>query len=77
MKGVVSLPHVRIQRKGETERLNNLPENFVQTFYRDWLDGIVFSSDTDFQQETVRNAPSEYVNKFLLATSEVGKLNCT
>ena len=32
-----------------------------------------FSSDTDIQQEIVKNAPSEDVNKFLLATSEFGQ----
>ena len=61
MEGVISLPRTRIHKKEETKRLNNLPGNFVQTFYRDWLDRIDFSSDTDIQQEIVKNAPSEYV----------------
>ena len=61
MEGVISLPRTRIHKKEETKRLNNLPGNFVQTFYRDWLDRIDFSSDTDIQQEIVKNASSEDV----------------
>ena len=53
MEDVISLPSASKHKKEETKRLNNLPGNFVQTFYRDWLDGIDFSSDTDFQQGIV------------------------
>ena len=72
MEDVISLPSASKHKKEETKRLNNLPGNFVQTFYRDCLDGIDFSSDTDFQQGIVWNAPSEDVKTLLLATSEFG-----
>ena len=51
MQGSTSLPRSRIHKKEETRRLNNLPNNFVETFYKDWLDGTDFSWDTNFQQE--------------------------
>ena len=43
MAGFVSLSCNRIHKKKETKRLNNLPSNFVESFYKDWLDGINFS----------------------------------
>ena len=73
MQGVISLPCARIHKKEETKRLNNLPNNFFETFHKDWLDSIDFSRDTDFQQEILKNLPSEDVKKYLLATSEFGK----
>ena len=48
MQGVISLRCPRIHKIEETKRLNNLPNTFVETFYKDWLDGIDFSSDNDF-----------------------------
>ena len=66
------MPRARIHKKEETKRLNNLPDNFVRNFYRDWLDGIDFSSNTDFQHKNIKNAPSEDVKKFLFVTSEFG-----
>ena len=76
MEGVISLPYARIHKKEETKRLNNRPGNFVETFYKDWmdwLDVIDFSRDIDFQQEVLKNRLSEYINKYLLATSEFGQ----
>ena len=76
MEGVISLPCTRIHKKQETKRLNNRPGNFVETFYKDWmdwLDVIDFSRDIDFQQEVLKNRLSEYINKYLLATSEFGQ----
>ena len=70
MQDVISLLHARIRKKEETKRLNNLPSNFVESIYRDWLDGIDFSRDKDFQQKILKNTPSEDVKKYLLATSE-------
>ena len=66
MQGSTSLPRSRIHKKEETRRLNNLPNNFVETFYKDWLDGTDFSWDTNFQQEILKNTPSKYVKKYLL-----------
>ena len=42
-------------KKEQRKRLNSLPRNFVQTFNKDWLDGNDFSSNTDFQQEILKN----------------------
>ena len=53
----ISLPRNRIHKREETKRLNNLPSNFVESFYKDWLDGIDFSQETDFQQQLVNNTP--------------------
>ena len=36
------LPRNRIQKKEETRKLN-LPSNFVESFYKDFLDRIDFS----------------------------------
>ena len=55
-----------IHKKDPTKKLNNLPTNFVESFYKDWLGGIDFSEDTDFQQSIVNKTPSEDVKKFLL-----------
>ena len=41
--------------------------------YKDWLGGLDFSQDTDFQQQLVSRAPSKDVKKYLLATSEFGE----
>ena len=41
-------------KKEETIKLN-LPNNFTESFYKDFLDGIDFSQDNDFQQQLVNN----------------------
>ena len=58
MAGFISLPRNRIHKKEETKRLHDFPTNFVESFYRDWLDTIDFSQDTDFQQQLVKNTPA-------------------
>ena len=73
MQGVISLPRTRIHKKAETKRLNNLPNNFVETFYKDWLYSIDFSRDIDFQQKILKNTPRKDVKQYLLATSEFGQ----
>ena len=73
MAGFISLPRNRIHKKEETKRLNAFLSNFVESFYKDWLGGIDFSTDTDFQQQLVSETTSEDVKKFLLATSEFGE----
>ena len=72
MDGFISLLRVGIHKKESTKKLNNLPTNFVESFYKDWLDGIDFSGDTDFQQSVVNKTPSEDIKKFLLVTSDFG-----
>ena len=72
MDGFIYLPCAKIHKKDPTKKLNNLPTNFVESFYKDWLGGIDFSEDTDFQQSIVNKTPSEDVKKFLLTTSDFG-----
>ena len=72
MDGSIYLPCAKIHKKDPTKKLNNLPTNFVESFYKDWLGGIDFSEDTDFQQSIVNKTPSEDVKKFLLTTSDFG-----
>ena len=69
MNGFISLPRNRIHKKEETKKLN-LPSNFFVSFYKDFLDGIEFSQDNDFQKQLVNKALSEDVKKFLLTTSD-------
>ena len=72
MDGFISLPRARIHKKEPTKKLNNLPGNFAESFYKDWLNEIDFSGNTDFQQSIVNKTPSEDIKKFLLATSDFG-----
>lgn len=72
MNGFISLPGNRIHKKSETKRLN-LPSNFVESFYKDWLDRIDFSQETNFQQQFVNEPLSEDVRNFILATSDFGE----
>ena len=72
MSGFISLPCYRIHKKEETKKLN-LPSNFVEFLYKDFLDGIDFSQDNDFQQQLVNKPLSEDVKKFLLANSYFGE----
>ena len=73
MLGFISLPHNRLHKKKETTRLNNLPSNLAESFYKDWLDNIDFLQNTDFQQQLANNTPSEGDKKYILATSEFGE----
>ena len=72
MNGFISLPRNRIHKKEETKKLN-LPSDFVESFYKDFLDGIDFSQDNDFQQQLVTNPLSEDVKKFLLVIRNFGE----
>ena len=47
--------------------------NFIESFYKDFFNGIDFSLDKDFEQQLVNNSFSEDVKKFLLATSDLAK----
>ena len=72
MRGFISLPRNRIHEKEETKKLN-LSSSFIESFYKDFLDGIDFSQDNDFQQQLVNNPLSKDVKKFLLATNDFGE----
>ena len=47
MSGFISLPQNKIHKKEETKKLN-LPSNFVESFYKDFLDDVDFSQYNDF-----------------------------
>ena len=68
MSGFISTPRNRIHKKEETKKLN-LPSNFVESFYKDFLDGFDFSQGNGFQQQLVNNPLSKDVKNFLWATS--------
>lgn len=72
MSGCISLRQNRIHKKEETIKLN-LPSNFMESFYGDFLDGIDFCQDHDFQQKLVNNSLGEDVKKFLLVTIDFGE----
>ena len=72
MSGFISLPSGRIHKKEETKK-SNLLSNFVESFYKDFLDGIDFYQENGFQQQLVNNPLNEGVTKFLLATSDFGE----
>ena len=54
MSSYISLPRNRIHKKKETIKLN-FQSNFTESSYKDFLDGIDFSQDNDFQQQLVNN----------------------
>ena len=68
MSGYISLSRNRTHKKEETIKLN-LPSNFMESFYKDFLDGINLSQDNDFQQ-FVNSLLSEYVKIFLVDFGE-------
>ena len=61
MRGLISLPYNRIHKK---EKKKNLPSNFLESFYKDFLDGINFSPDNEFQQQLLNKPLSKDVKKF-------------
>ena len=60
----IFLPDAKIHQNKETKKLYNLPSDFEQIFCSDWLEGIGFSLDNDFQRNIVSQAPSEDVQIF-------------
>ena len=65
MDAYISLMHGRIHQNKE-KILYNLQGDFKLTFYRDWLDGIDFSLDTDFQRNIVSQLQVKVQKKFCL-----------
>ena len=70
MSDFISLLCNRIHKREETKKLNP-PSNFVESFYKDFLDGIDFSQNNDFQQQLVNNPLRKDIKKFLLAASDI------
>ena len=65
MDAYISLMHGRIHQNKE-KILYNLQGDFKLTVYRDWLDGIDFSLDTDFQRNIVSQLQVKVQKKFCL-----------
>ena len=63
MSGFISLHEIEYTKKKKQKKLN-LPSNLVESFYKDFLDGVDFSQDNDFQQQLVNNLLSEDVKSF-------------
>ena len=59
MQGVITLPRGRIHKKQERKRLSNLPGNLVESFYKDWLDGIDFSMIPIFKKKFQETHPAK------------------
>ena len=72
MSGYISLPRNRIHKKQEIIK-SNLPSNFTESFYKDFLYGTDFSQNISFQQQLVNDPLSKDEKKFLLATSNFGE----
>ena len=67
MSGFISLPQNKIHKKEETKKLN-LPSNFVESFYKDFLDGVDFSQYNDFHSSLLitpwAKQPAIFVKKY-------------
>lgn len=68
-----SLPFGKLHKKTRVTKLKNLPSNFENDFYKNWLDNVDSSFDLNFQRKIVSEAPNENVKNYLLATSKFGK----
>ena len=68
-----SLPTAKLHKRTRVRQLNNLPSNFETDFFKNWLDNVDSSFDSNFQRKIVYEAPSEDVKNYLLATSEFSK----
>ena len=60
--GFISLTRNIIHKNEETIKLS-LPWNFTESSYKNFLDGIDFSQDNDFQQQLVNNPLREDVEE--------------
>ena len=72
--GFYSLPTGKLHKKRKTRKLNNLPMNFEGYFYKNKLDNIDGTFDSNFQRKmisSVRN--SNDVKNYLLPSSKLGQ----
>ena len=46
-----SLPNGKLHKKTEVKKSKNLPNNFETDFYKNWLDNVDSSFDTNFQKK--------------------------
>ena len=69
MSGYISLPGNRIHKKKEI-RKSNLPSNFTESFYKDFLYGTDFSQNISFQQQLVNDPLSKDEKKFFVSNQQ-------
>ena len=66
-------PMGKLNKKNKVKNLNNLSSNFETDFYKNLLENVDSSLDSDFQRKIVSEAPSKDFKNYLLTTSEYGK----
>ena len=71
-KAYYSLPTGTLHEKQETKRLTKIPATYENRFYKTLGDPFDKIFDNLFQHYTIKNAPSEDVKTYLLATSDLG-----
>ena len=67
------MPTGTLHEQKETKRLTKIPASYENRFYKTLDDPFDKSFDTLFQRNSIKNAPSEDVKNYLLATSDYGK----
>ena len=74
MASYYSLLRVRLREKKKVKKLNNLPNNFEMSFYKNWAEEINSTFSSNFQRKVVsEEPPSDDVKIYLLALSEFGQ----
>ena len=68
-----SLPRRRLIKETKVKKFNNLPSNFETDFYKNWLENVDSSVDSDFQKKVILETQSKHVKNYLLATREYRK----
>ena len=64
---------VLYMKKKETKKPSKIPASYENRFYKTLGDPFDKTFDTLFQRDAIKNAPSEDVRNYLLATSDFGK----
>ena len=73
--GFFLLPTNKLYKKENTRRLKNFPAGYVGNFYRNFADNVDNFTGSDFYSRIASDAtiPKEYVQKYILATSDFAK----
>ena len=70
-----SLPTGKLHKKTEIKKLVKMPASNEKRFYKTLADPFDKTFDSLFQRDATKNAPSEDVKNYLLASSDFGKGN--
>ena len=65
----------KLHKKTETKKIKNFPTGYLGRFYRDLADNVDSSLGSDFYRRIANDAdiPTDDVQKYLLATSDLSK----